>query len=45
MLNPDDDLTMEDCGTINVNSLAAEYSAAVAAEIEQNQVKSRTNVS
>ena len=38
MLNPDDDLAVEDCETIDVNSLAVQYSAAVTAEVEQNQV-------
>ena len=37
MLDPDDGFTLEDCGTVDANSVALQFSEAVAAEVKQNQ--------
>lgn len=38
MLDPDDDFTIDDYETADVNSIAKQLSEAVATEVKQNQV-------
>jgi hypothetical protein len=37
-LDPDEDFTPEDCGPVDINPIAMQYSEAVAAEVQQSQV-------
>ncbi|CAB4024373.1 Hypothetical predicted protein, partial [Paramuricea clavata] len=37
ILHPDEDFTPEDCGPVDINPIAMQYSEAVAAEVQQSQ--------
>ena len=39
MLDPDDEFTLHDCGAVDINPVAMQFSEAVAAEVKQNQVR------